>query len=107
MRALILIAAASLALTACGKHDQGNTTQNSASDLTADKIVANDVTAIDAVTADSANMAADLNYEELDSIDLNDSASNGSAPAKRQLTAKRSTPAVTTNTPAETATNAD
>lgn len=83
MRALIIIAAASIALTACGKHDQGNTAQNSASDLTADKIVANDVTAIDAVTADSANMAADMNYDALDSIDLNGSADNGSGPAKR------------------------
>ena len=31
--------------------------------LTAENIVSNDVTAIDAVTGDAANMAADVNYE--------------------------------------------
>ena len=60
MRVLILAAAAALSLSACGKNDQAGNTVNIDEDLTAENIVANDVTAIDAVTADSANMAADV-----------------------------------------------
>jgi hypothetical protein len=66
MRVLILFAGASLALTACGKNDQAGTNQNAGDSLTADKIVANDVTAIDAVTGDAANMAADVEYNAED-----------------------------------------
>ncbi|MEO6224633.1 MAG: hypothetical protein ABIO80_02095 [Sphingomicrobium sp.] len=62
MRVLILFAGASLALTGCGKNDQAASAPAETSDLTADRIVANDVTAIDAVTADAANMAADVDY---------------------------------------------
>ena len=60
MRALILIAAAVLALAACGKNDQAGSNANVDDDLTAENIVSNDVTAIDAVTGDAANMAADV-----------------------------------------------
>jgi len=60
MRALLLIAGAALALVACGKNDQSGATQNVGDDLTASNIVSNDVTAIDAVTGDAANMAADV-----------------------------------------------
>jgi hypothetical protein len=63
MRALILIAAALLG--ACGNNDQTDNTQNVDENLSAETIVANDVTAIDAVTGDAANMAADVNYEEV------------------------------------------
>jgi hypothetical protein len=66
MRVLILFAGASLALTACGKNDQADTSQNAGDNLTADKIVANDVTAIDAVTGDASNMAADVDYNAED-----------------------------------------
>ncbi|MEO7277892.1 MAG: hypothetical protein ABIW33_07715 [Sphingomicrobium sp.] len=72
MRALILLAGAFLALTACNKHDQAGTAQKSDESLSADAIVANDVTAIDAVTADAANMAADVDYEALDPSAGND-----------------------------------
>lgn len=84
MRTLILIAGASLALTACGKHDQSGGPQNSSADLSAEKIVANDVTAIDAVTADDSNMAADVNYEGLDALNANEggNADNAAAPSK-------------------------
>ena len=68
MRALILFAGATLALTGCGKNDQSGAANNVGADLTAEKIVANDVTAIDAVTGDAANMAADMNYEALDNV---------------------------------------
>ena len=67
MRALIPVAAA-LALAACGNNDQTDNTQNIDENLTAENIVSNDVTAIDAVTGDAANMAADVNYTETDNL---------------------------------------
>lgn len=109
MRALILFAGASLALSACGKSDNAGNTQNAADGLTAEKIVANDVTAIDAVTGDAANMAADMNYEALDA-NLDEADANGAAPARRRPASKP--PAKTTTTPAansaaDAATNSD
>ena len=62
MRVLILVAGASLLISACGaENDAGNavaTTDN----LAAEAIIANDTTAIDAATGDAANMAADVDY---------------------------------------------
>ena len=68
MRSLLLIAAAALALGGCGNNDQTDKTQNADENLTAENIVSNDVTAIDAVTGDAANMAADvdMNFGGLD-----------------------------------------
>lgn len=62
MRTLILLAA-SAALAACGgnKDAEGNAAQ-AGDDLTANAIVANDTTAIDAATGDAANMAEDVEY---------------------------------------------
>ena len=60
MRLLILAAGSALILTACGDDSQSENAQNADAGLTAESIVANDVTAIDAVTADAANMAADV-----------------------------------------------
>ena len=68
MRALILIVGVALALSACGKKDQNAETQNVGENFTAADIVTNDVTAIDAVTGDAANMAADVNYTETDNL---------------------------------------
>lgn len=67
MRVPLLFAAA-LALGACGNNDQKDNTQNVDENLTAENIVSNDVTAIDAVTGDAANMAADvdMNYGNID-----------------------------------------
>ena len=67
MRAFILVAGAALALSACGRGDQTGQTQNADENLTAESIVSNDVTAIDAATGDAANMAADvdMNYGNL------------------------------------------
>ena len=59
MRAPLFIVAASLALAACSNNDNRDNTQNVDENLTAENIVSNDVTAIDAVTGDDANMAAD------------------------------------------------
>ena len=86
MRALLLIAGAALALGGCGNNDQTDKTQNADENLTAENIVSNDVTAIDAVTGDAANMAADvdMNYGGLDQ--------NG-ATAELRMSAKPSKPA--------------
>jgi hypothetical protein len=67
MRALTLIAA-TLALAACGNNDQTDNTQNVDENLTAENIVSNDVTAIDAVTGDAANMAADAEINDLGNV---------------------------------------
>ena len=68
MRALILIGALALPLAACSNNDQRDNTANVDENLTAENIVSNDVTAIDAVTGDAANMAADvdMNYGNID-----------------------------------------
>ena len=69
MRALILIAGA-LALVACGNNDQTDNTQNIDDNLTAQNIVSNDVTAIDAVTGDAANMAAESDINDIGSAPI-------------------------------------
>ena len=90
MRALLLIAGAALALCGCGNNDQTDKTQNADENLTAQNIVSNDVTAIDAVTGDAANMAADVdtNYGGLDENGA--TASNSEMPAKSSRPAKPS-----------------
>ena len=95
MRLLPVIAVA-LALAACGNNDQTDKTQNYDENLTAENIVSNDVTAIDAVTGDAANMAADVdtNYGNLDE--------NGPAPEAKP-TGKKPSP----DTPPKTSTAAE
>ena len=68
MRALILVVSAALSLSACKNNDQHDNSMNVDENLTAQNIVSNDVTAIDAVTGDASNMAADvdMNYGNLD-----------------------------------------
>ena len=60
MRAILFLAGAALGLAACGGNDQVENTANVDQSLSAESIVANDVTAIDAVTGDASNMAADV-----------------------------------------------
>ena len=106
MRASLLLAAA-LALSACGNNDQADNTQNVDENLAAENIVSNDVTAIDAVTGDDANMAADvdMNFGNL-SENGSDTAVNESAKPTRPAPAK-STPRPKTEPTANTATNAE
>ena len=106
MRALIPVAAA-LALAACGNNDQTDNTQNIDENLTAENIVSNDVTAIDAVTGDAANMAADvdMNYGNLGTPD-EEAANAGSAKPKKPAP-KVPAPRPTENSAAATTTNAD
>ena len=79
MRLIILTAALALSLSACGKNNQTDNNQIAGADLTADNIVSNDVTAIDAVTGDAANMAADVDY----SADMDNSLDNEMANAAK------------------------
>src|SRR5690242_5998502 len=76
MRALILIAGA-LVLAGCGNNDQSDNTANVDENLSAENIVSNDVTAIDAVTGEAANMAADVDVNFTNEQQL----ANGSNPA--------------------------
>ena len=92
MRALIIFAGAALTLSACGNNGQSGNNNNLDDNLTAESIVANDVTAIDAVTADAANMAADVNYENEVVNSLENSAS-ALAPANTTRPSKPRKPA--------------
>ena len=113
MRPFVLFAITSLALAACGKDPEADRGNNAGGTLTADTIVANDVTAIDAVTADAANMAADINYAEA-LAELNNNgdsnASSGNAARSSSRSSRSAAPATRaagpTETPPDPATNA-
>ena len=60
MRALILVAAAALAVSACSKNEAAENTMNVDETLTTEN-VANDTMAVDAANGTDANMAADAN----------------------------------------------
>ena len=114
MRALPLIAAA-LALSACGNNGQKDLGQNVDESLTTENIVSNDVTAIDAVTGDAANKAADvdMNYVELDENASPATPSTEAAPRPRPSTPRTASPAPAkpaepaANSAASTTTNAE
>lgn len=80
MRGLILVAGA-LVLAACSNNDQHDNNMNVDENLTAENIVSNDVTAIDAVTGDAANMAAAAEINDV-GIAADNQGVNDSAPAK-------------------------
>ena len=108
MRALILIAGAALALGGCGNNNRKGNDQNVNENLTAENIVSNDVTAIDAVTGDAANMAADvdMNFGNLGN-DSGTAASNSpvAGPAPRKAVPKTAPQPETTT--ANAASNAE
>ena len=110
MRVPLLIAV-TLALAACGNNDQTDTTQNVDENLTAEAIVSNDVTAIDAVTGDAANMAADVDYtaEVADNL-VNEgnetAATNSSSRPKSPRPAPSRPPETQPTAPTEPAANA-
>jgi len=89
MRALILTAGAlalAVPLGACKNNDQTDNTMNVDENLTAENIVSNDVTAIDAVTGDAANMAAESPLNDIGAENMLNSGGNMSSPAKPQPT---------------------
>ena len=57
MRAIILAAGATLAMSACNGNEATQNTTNVGDNVAAEDIVANDTTAIDAATNDAASMA--------------------------------------------------
>jgi len=108
MRALPFLAVA-LALSACGKNDQKDVGQNVDESLTTENIVSNDVTAIDAVTGDAANMAADvdMNFGDLDqNVDI-EASLNEAGPRPRSAPPKKSSPAAPSEPASNAATNAE
>ena len=115
MRALPLIAVV-LAVSACGKKQQADNQIDTRDQLTADSIVANDVTAIDAVTGAAANMAADVdvNYG-LDVHDNSGGTASNADLAKKAVASGPRKPASaaatetnsTASTPANSVTNAE
>jgi uncharacterized protein YcfL len=79
MRALILVAGAALALSACSSNEAANNTMNVDENLMAENVTANDTTAIDATTNADANMAADANMTmnaDTNAVDANAAATN-------------------------------
>ena len=87
MRAIILVTGAALALAACGTNGQAGNTTNIDEGLTAESIVSNDVTAIDAVTGDAANMAADMDVSftnEIDNEELANAVTSSGPPTSKQ-----------------------
>lgn len=107
MRAPVVIVAVSalaLAVAGCGNNDQTDKTQNYDENLTAENIVSNDVTAVDAVTGDAANMAADvdMNYGNLDT----NAAEPEAKPSAKKPGAEHSAPKTSTPAEANTTTNA-
>jgi hypothetical protein len=106
MRVLILFAGA-LAVAACGNNDQTDNTQNVDESLTAENIVSNDVTAIDAVTGDASNMAAESEVGDLGNV--SNEVGNASAfpkPKPQTVTPSSASPP-STNSVSNSAENAD
>jgi hypothetical protein len=115
MRAPLLIAAF-LAVSACGKNAQVDNSVDSSEQMTADSIVANDVTALDAVTGAAANMAADVDVNYGPDVHDNsggtasnaDSAKKPAASAPRKPASAAATEMNSTaSTPANSVTNAE
>jgi hypothetical protein len=93
MRALILVAAASLTMSACGTKPGADNAVTTSDNLAAEAIIANDTTAIDAATGDAANMAADVDY----SVNLTDSDTPAVATDGKTTTRPRSSATATDN----------
>ena len=105
MRPLILLTVAALGLAGCGTGEQANNTVNVDQAVMSDDLAANDVTAIDAVTGDAANMAADVDInftnDMLDSAGSNQSGGTKSgAPRPRPRSSAPSSPRENRATPA-------
>ena len=115
MRALILTAGAlalAMPLAACSNNDQRDNTANVDENLTAENIVSNDVTAIDAVTGDDANMAAEADVNDVGNLTADQGNTSAFPKPKPQTdSTKGSTstskpaPSPVDNTPANAASN--
>ena len=112
LRALTLISVATLVLAGCGgNEEQANNTVNIDQAVMSDELAANDVTAIDAVTGDAANMAADVDInftnEMLATSNGSGASSSDAPPRSRPRASTAATPTRNETAPApEPATNA-
>ena len=70
MRALILVAGAALAVSACSSNESADNTMN-VDTIEAENLVTNDTTAIDATTNLDANLATDMNLDANATTDMN------------------------------------
>jgi len=112
MRAFLLIAGAALALGGCNRGAPTENNEAAVESLTAQNIVSNDVTAIDAVTGDAANMAADvdMNFGDLNQEGGNQAAPPPSRPARttgRSSTNEVSNTSANSSAPGTAATNGE
>jgi len=98
----IFLAGAALLVGGCGSNSEADLAANADSRLTADKITANDVTAIDAVTGEAANMAADVDYSNFLDNETN-ATGNTAAPKSKAPTPPASTPPKAKPSPAQPA----
>ena len=87
MRALIIVAGASLTLAACGGQSVDENAVNGSGSIAAEAIISNDTTAIDPATGDAVNMAADVDYTISNSDGGGDVGADGSV--DRRTTARR------------------
>jgi len=81
MRALVLLLAIAVPLGACGKSGEAEG-EREGSTMTANAISSNDITAIDAVTGEAANIAADVQIDA-DLIADGNAASNEASTSQR------------------------
>jgi ABC-type glycerol-3-phosphate transport system substrate-binding protein len=88
MRALILGLGATLALAACGGDETQQVVINDAETEGAASIATNDTTAIDAATADAANMADDVDFT-IENADNNADEAVGNAADNASGSARR------------------
>ena len=84
MRLLMLTPALALCLAACGKGDDSEA-QNAGRALTAEAISSNDVTAIDAVTGEAANIAEDVDF----TLEANNASGSGNLVGTGSATRRR------------------
>ena len=75
MRALILVAGAALAVSACSSNESADNTMN-VDTIEAENLVTNDTTAIDATTNLDANMATDMNMDVNADVNVDANAAN-------------------------------
>ena len=96
MRALVLLLAIAVPLGACGKSGEAEG-EREGSAMTANAISSNDITAIDAVTGEAANIAADVQ------IDANLIADGNAASNEASTSQRPRRPARPAGTPAASA----
>ena len=96
MRATIFIAAAGLALSACGDNSATEGNADATANLASEAIFSNDTTVIDAATGDAVNMAADVVYTE-DDANLDGNAAAPGRTSRRSATRRSAESAATSN----------